>query len=260
MIFIDTHAHVYSHKFDDDREPMILRSLENGVKRIYMPNIDLESVEPMLALEAKFPGVCVPTIGLHPCDVNPDFEVVLGQMKQWMERRDFAAIGETGIDLYWDKAYLEEQREALRMQAVWAKTKQWPIILHCRESMDETIEVIGEVYDRRLTGIFHCFSGTLAQANKVREMGFYLGIGGTVTYKNSGVAEIVKQIGLDSVVLETDAPYLAPVPFRGKRNSPEHIPVIAKHLSEILGCELAEVAEKTTYNALSVFNHLDDEL
>ncbi|MCC5936392.1 MAG: TatD family hydrolase [Lunatimonas sp.] len=260
MKFIDTHAHIYSRKFDGDREEMILRSQQNGVKRIYMPNIDLDSLEPMLELEARFPGVCIPTIGLHPCDVNPDFETVLGQLKQLMDRRDFAGIGETGIDLYWDKTYVEEQKEALRMQIAWAKNKGWPIILHCRNSIAETIEVIRDAYDSSLFGIFHCFSGSVEQAGLIREMGFYLGIGGTVTYKNSGVADVVKQIGLEAVVLETDAPYLAPVPFRGKRNSPEHIPVIANHLAGVLGCGLAEVAEQTTHNALSVFNHLDDEL
>lgn len=260
MKFIDTHAHIYSRKFEGDREEMILRSQQSGVKRIYMPNIDLDSVEPMLELETRFPGLCIPTMGLHPCDVDPEFETVLGQMKQWIDRRDFAAIGETGIDLYWDKTYFEEQKEALRVQIAWAKAKEWPIILHCRDSLAQTIEVIKDAHDGKLTGIFHCFSGTLEQAHQLIKMGFYLGIGGTVTYKNSGVAEVVKQIGLAAVVLETDAPYLAPVPFRGKRNSPEHIPLIANHVAGVLDCSLSEVAERTTHNAMSVFNHLHDEL
>ncbi|EON79419.1 Putative deoxyribonuclease YcfH [Lunatimonas lonarensis] len=260
MNFIDTHAHIYSTKFGNEADSLIRQSLERGVRRIYMPNVDLDTIEPMLALEARFPGVCFPTIGLHPCDVGTDFEDVLAKMEQLMEQRDFVAVGETGIDLYWDKTFFGEQQDALKVQLGWAKSKGWPIILHCRESMAETIEVVQAAYEVGLTGIFHCFSGTVSQAREIMEMGFYLGVGGTVTYKNSGVGEVIKAVGLDAVVLETDAPYLAPIPFRGKRNSPEHIPVIAARLSEIMGCSIEEIAERTTLNALSVFNAKEDEL
>lgn len=260
MKFIDTHAHIYSRKFDHDREEVILNSRDLGVSRIYMPNIDLESIDWMLELEEKFPGLCFPTMGLHPCDVKPGFEQTLYAMEDWISRREFAAIGETGLDLYWDKTYFGEQQEALSVQIGWAKKKGWPIILHCRDSMEQVIDLVKSLHDDRLTGIFHCFSGTRDQAREITDMGFYLGIGGTATYKNSGVGDLLLEIGLDKVVLETDSPYLAPVPYRGKRNSPEYIPVIAQHLARLLGEPLEKVAEITTKNALNVFNSPGDEL
>jgi TatD DNase family protein len=254
MKFIDTHAHIYSKKFDGDRERIVAESLAEGVEKIYMPNINVPSVEDMLELEHLFPEVCVPMMGLHPCDVTQDFEKDLYIIEQWISRRDFAGIGETGIDLYWDKTHLHEQTESLKVHATWAKEKGWPLILHCRESMEETLDIIASIHDDRLFGIFHCFSGTLEQAKKIIDLGFYLGIGGTVTYKNSGLKEILPHLGVGRLVLETDSPYLAPVPYRGKRNSPSNIPVIAKEVAGILNMELTTVAEVTTENANKIFN------
>lgn len=260
MKFIDTHAHMYSHKFDSDRDEVIQRCIGSGIERIYLPNVDLQSIPGMLALEDRYPGVCFPTIGLHPCEVKPGFEDVLAQMETWIGKRTFAGIGETGIDLYWDKSTYDLQVEALKIQIEWAKNMGWPIILHCRESMEETIKVIRSEHSKNLKGIFHCFSGTLHQAREIMEMGFYLGIGGTVTYRNNGVGKVIEQIGLESVVLETDAPYLAPVPQRGKRNTPEYLPYVAEALARHLGVEVEQVASQTYFNALSVFNSLKDEL
>lgn len=260
MRFIETHAHIYSKKFEGDREKIVEESLAEGVEKIYMPNIDVPSIDDMLKLEQLFPEVCIPMMGLHPCDVKPDFAKDLYIMEEWIAKRDFAGIGETGIDLYWDKTYLSEQKESLKVHAEWAKQKGWPLILHCRESMDETLEVIEAMHDTRLFGIFHCFSGTLEQAKRIIDLGFYLGIGGTVTYKNSGLKELLPQLGIEHLVLETDSPYLAPVPLRGKRNSPSNIPLIAKEIAAILNMELGLVAAVTTKNADLLFNRLKDEL
>ncbi|MFO7823830.1 MAG: TatD family hydrolase [Cyclobacterium sp.] len=260
MKFIETHAHIYSKKFDQDRNQVIQNAIEAGIEKIFMPNIDLESIEGMLAVERDFPGVCYPMLGLHPCDVGEDFEAQLAQIESWWNKHAFCAVGETGIDLYWDKTYFEQQQESLRRHITWAKEKRLPLILHCRESMDETIALVQSMNDERLTGIFHCFSGSLEQARSITEMGFYLGIGGTLTYKNSGVGEVIAEMGLGRLVLETDSPYLAPVPFRGKRNSPEYIPHIAEKMAHFTGKSLEEVAEVTRSNALQVFKQHAHEL
>ena len=260
MNFIDTHAHIYSPKFDTDREEVIQRAVDNGVGRIYMPNIDVDSIDTMLEAELRHPDVCIPTMGLHPCDVDKDFEKQLYVMEDWLDKRSFAAIGETGLDLYWDKTFFEYQKEALRIQIDWAKEKELPIILHCRESMDETIALVKSLNDDRLSGIFHCFTGSLEQARDIVEMGFLLGIGGVATFKNGGLDKVLPELGLEHLVLETDAPYLAPAPNRGKRNSPEYIPLIAHRVADLTGSDLATVAEITNRNALSAFKKWEDEL
>jgi len=253
MNFIDTHAHIYSSKFDSDRDQILQEVLASGVSRIYMPNVDIETIEAMFSCEQKYPGVCVPMMGLHPCDVKADFQDQLKIMEDWLNRRPFAAIGEIGLDLYWDKTLFEEQKQALQIQINWAKSKNLPIVLHCRDAMDETIEIIRSNQDGKLKGIFHCFNGNLDQALAIIEMGFLLGIGGVATYKNGGLDQVIPEIGLDYLVLETDAPYLAPVPFRGKRNSPAYIPYIAEKVGDFLGISKEEVALKTTENALNLF-------
>ncbi|MFC4873065.1 TatD family hydrolase [Negadavirga shengliensis] len=260
MNLIETHAHIYSKKFDADRKEVILRSAENGVRKIYMPNIDLSSIDAMLRVEEDFPDICVPMMGLHPCDVDADFEKTLYVMEDWLNKRPFAAVGETGIDLYWDKTYFEQQQESLKIHIQWAKERALPVVLHCRESMKETIDLVKNINDDKLSGIFHCFSGTLEQAREIIDMGFYLGIGGTVTYRNSNIGEVLAAIGLEKVVLETDSPYLAPVPFRGKRNSPEYIPHIAGKIAEHTSLSVGEVADITTRNAMRIFNLSADEL
>ncbi|AWW29877.1 hydrolase TatD [Echinicola strongylocentroti] len=254
MQFIDTHAHIYSKKYDDDRDEVIERCKANGVNKIYMPNVDVESIDAMLEAEQRYPAVCVPMMGLHPCDVDKDFEKQLYVMEDWLSKRPFVAIGEIGTDLYWDKSSFDIQKEALKIQVGWAKEKQIPIVLHCRESIDETIAIIREMNDARLTGIFHCFTGTVKQAKEIIEMGFLLGIGGVSTFKNGGLDKVLPEIGLDHLVLETDGPYLAPVPYRGKRNSPEYIPIIAERVGDLTESTMDKVAKTTNVNANQLFN------
>ena len=254
MQFIDSHAHIYSNKYDSDRDDVIASCLEKGVKKIYMPNIDVESIDPMLEAEMRYPGVCIPMMGLHPCDVSKGFEKELYVMEDWLNKRPFAAVGEIGIDLYWDKTFFEQQKEALRIQITWAKEKNLPIVLHCRESLSETIALVKEEMGDGLTGIFHCFSGTESQAREIIEMGFLLGIGGVATFKNGGLDKVLPDLGLEHLVLETDGPYLAPVPYRGKRNSPEYIPLIATKVAELTHTEVESVAEVTNKNAARIFS------
>lgn len=258
MHFIDTHAHIYSKKYDDDRDEVVERCRENGVKRIYMPNVDVESIDGMLEAEQRYPDMCIPMMGLHPCDVKKDFEKQLYVMEEWISKRSFTAIGEIGTDLYWDKSTFDLQKEALQIQVAWAKEKEWPIVLHCRDSIDETIELIKMWKDEKLTGIFHCFTGTVSQAKEIIEMGFLLGIGGVSTFKNGGLDMVLPEIGLDHLVLETDGPYLAPMPHRGKRNSPEYIPLIAERVGDLTQNTLERVAEITNLNARRVFNRTEE--
>ena len=253
MNLIETHAHIYSSKFDSDRDQVMDDIRNAGIERVYMPNVDVETIDAMLACEQKYPGLCIPMMGLHPCDVKEDFQSQLYIMEEWLNKRPFAAVGEIGLDLYWDKSFFEQQKEALGIQINWAKEKDLPIVLHCRESMDETIEIIKNAQDGSLKGIFHCFTGTIDQARQIIELGFLLGIGGVSTFKNGGLDQVIPEIGLDSLVLETDAPYLAPVPFRGKRNSPAYLPIIAEKIGDYLAVSKEEVAKKTKMNALDLF-------
>ncbi len=256
MNYIETHAHIYSSKFDADRDQVIQDIREAGVERVYMPNVDVETIDAMLDCELKYPDLCIPMMGLHPCDVKADFESQLATMEDWLNKREFAAIGEIGLDLYWDKSYFEQQKEALKIQIGWAKEKSLPIVLHCRESMDESIELVQELHDGKLRGIFHCFTGSIEQARKITAMGFLLGIGGVATYKNGGLDTVIPEIGLEHLVLETDAPYLAPVPYRGKRNSPAYLPLITVKIGDFLGISQEAVALKTKENALNLFKEL----
>lgn len=256
MNLIDTHAHIYSTKFDSDRDQVIEEIRAAGVSRIYMPNVDVETIDRMLDCESRYGDLCVPMMGLHPCDVKEDFEKQLQVMEEWLNKRQFAAVGEIGTDLYWDKTTFEIQKEALRIQVGWAIEKGLPIVLHCRESIDQTIDLIEKAHDGNLRGIFHCFTGTLDQANRIIQMGFLLGIGGVVTYKNGGLDQVIPYIDLKNLVLETDAPYLAPVPHRGKRNTPAYLPEIAKKVGDLKETTLDKVAEVTTANALNLFKEI----
>ncbi len=256
MNLIDTHAHIYSTKFDSDRDQVIEEIKAAGVSKIYMPNVDVETIDRMLDCESRYGDICVPMMGLHPCDVKEDFEQQLKVMGDWLNKREFAAVGEIGTDLYWDKSTFEIQKEALQIQVGWAKEKELPIVLHCRESIDQTIELIEKAHDGKLRGIFHCFTGTLDQANRIIEMGFLLGIGGVVTYKNGGLDQVIPYIGLENLVLETDAPYLAPVPHRGKRNTPAYLQEIAKRVGDLKETSLEKIAEITSANALNLFKEI----
>lgn len=249
----DTHAHIYVKDFDADRNDMLLRAQAAGVSRIYMPNIDADSIEAMLEVELKNPATCIPMIGLHPCSVKNDFEKQLYVMEDWLRRRPFAAIGEMGTDLYWDKTYWNEQQEAFRIQAGWAKERGLPLVIHCRESIDETLELLTPFAGPEFTGIFHCFTGNAEQARKVVDLGFYIGVGGVSTFKNGGLDAVLPDVPLGRLVLETDSPYLAPVPFRGKRNEPSYLALVATRVASILGIDETELAEATTRNAAAVF-------
>ena len=256
MNLIDTHAHIYSTKFDADRDQVIQEIRAAGVERIYMPNVDVETIDRMLECESRYGDLCIPMMGLHPCDVKADYQQQLYVMEDWLSKRSFAAIGEIGTDLYWDKTTFEIQKEALNIQIAWAKIHALPIVLHCRESIDETIEIIEKAQDGTLTGIFHCFTGTLAQAQKIIQLGFLLGIGGVSTYKNGGMDLVLPFLSLENLVLETDAPYLAPVPKRGKRNTPAYLPVIAQRVGDLLQTSAQEVALATKANALNLFKEI----
>lgn len=250
---IDSHAHIYSEKFNEDRAEAIERSRQAGVSRIYMPNIDHTSIDAMLEAAEKYPAQCIPMMGLHPTSVDKHFEKELYLVEEWLGKRKFAAIGECGTDLYWDKTLLAEQQEALKVQVALAKKHQLPIVLHTRDSFDETYEILAEAQDGTLKGIFHCFSGTPEEAQRVKELGFLMGIGGVATFKNGGLDKVLPHLELDDLVLETDCPYLAPTPHRGKRNEPVYLPLIASKVAELMQQPLETVAEKTTANALNLF-------
>jgi TatD DNase family protein len=255
MTYIDTHAHLYAGQFDDDRDEMMQRAFAQGVEKIFLPNIDQGSIAGMHELVGKYPGKCYAMMGVHPCEVRKDWEKQLEDIKRFYDPNQHIAVGEIGIDLYWDKSLQAEQTAAFKAQIEWAKLEGKPIVIHSRESFDEIFAVLDELNDDRLTGIFHCFTGNSEQAKKaIGYGGFLLGIGGVVTFKNSGLVETLTEVGLEYLVLETDAPYLAPAPYRGKRNESAYIPLIAKRLSSIYGRDEVEIGEITTNNALKLFN------
>jgi TatD DNase family protein len=256
MQLIDTHAHLYSEEFNDDRSEMIQRALEAGVTRMYLPNIDSTSIDGMLALETQYPRQCLAMMGLHPCYVKENYQEELALVKSWLEKRSFPAIGEIGIDLYWDKTHVKEQEEAFLTQVEWAKQYDLPIVIHSRESMDLILELLQPIRHARLRGIFHCFSGSVQQAEAAIDLGFLLGIGGVLTFKKSGLDAVLSEIDLQHLVLETDAPYLAPTPFRGKRNESSYVLKVAEKLAEVKGVSVNEVATITTQNALQLFGTL----
>ncbi|MCU0420973.1 MAG: TatD family hydrolase [Cyclobacteriaceae bacterium] len=251
-MLIDTHAHIYAHEFETDRADMLTRAREQGITKIYMPNVDHASIDAMLEVESRWPG-CVAMMGLHPCSVKKDFEKELYRVETWLNQRAFAAIGEMGTDLYWDKTFWPQQQEAFKIQVGWAKRYQRPLVIHCRESINETLDLLEPLQDGTLTGVFHCFTGNLPQAQRMIALGFYLGIGGVATFKNGGLDQVLPEIDLQHVVLETDSPYLAPVPHRGKRNEPLYLPLIAQRISEIKSVPLSEVQRITTANAHQLF-------
>jgi TatD DNase family protein len=254
MNLIDTHCHLYLSEFDDDREAMLERAREKGVGRFYLPNIDSTVIEEMIAMEHALPGVCFPMMGLHPCSVKANYLDELSLVERWLAKRSFAAIGEIGLDFYWDKTFVKAQYEAFTRQMEWGFQYDLPIVVHSREAMRECIDTVKPFAARGLKGIFHCFGDTIALANEIINMGFYLGIGGVITYKKSGLAEVVKDIPLEYIVLETDAPYLSPVPFRGKRNESSYITYVADAIASIKQVRVEEVADITTQNALRLFD------
>ena len=252
-MYVDSHAHIYSEEFKADRQAVIEKALEAGVKKIYMPNVDHASIEPMLEAEEKYKGICIPMMGLHPCNVKKNFEKDLYEVEDWLKRRKFAAVGEIGIDLYWDTSLQAEQEEAFKIQVNLAKKYDLPIVIHCRNSFRETIELLKKIKSENQKGVFHCFSGNAEEANEVVELGFYMGIGGVTTFKNGGLDKVLSHASLEHLILETDCPYLAPVPYRGKRNEPSYIPLIAEKIGTIKNLTVEEVAAATTRNTQQLF-------
>jgi TatD DNase family protein len=254
MIFTDTHTHLYSKDFDTDRTTLIQKAIDAGITRLFMPNISSESIAGMLEVEKQFPDNCFPMMGLHPCSVGADVDAQLQTVEEWLGKRRFTAIGEIGIDLYWDKTFFKQQQDAFRKQITWAKKYALPYVIHSRNAFDETMEIVSEFKNEHIKAIFHCFSGNVQQAEQVIAAGdFKLGIGGVVTFKNSGLDKVVEAIDLKYLVLETDAPYLAPLPHRGKRNEPDYLVLVAKKIAELKNISLEEVAAVTTENSKLVF-------
>ena len=253
MILTDTHSHLYSEEFDADREEMMQRAITAGVSRFFVPAIDASCTQAMYDLEANYPSHVFLMAGLHPCYVKENFEEELAHVEMQLKNRKFVAIGEIGIDLYWDKTTLEIQKVAFKRQIQLAKKYKLPIVIHCRESFDEIFEVLETEKDSDLRGIFHCFSGTFEQAQQALSYNMKLGIGGVVTFKNGKIDQFINQIPIEELVLETDSPYLAPVPFRGKRNESSYVSLVAEKLSELYQIPALEVAKITTANAMSVF-------
>lgn len=253
LIYLDSHTHIYSESFKEDRAAVIERASELGVAKLYMPNVDVNSIDAMLEAELRYPQ-CVPMMGLHPCSVEKDFERQLYVIEEWLNKKNFVAVGEIGLDLYWDKSWYEQQQEALRIQLRWAKAKGLPVVIHTRDAMPQTLELLEQEQDGQLKGVLHCFTGTLEEAQKAIALGFYLGIGGVATFKNGGLDKVLPHVPLDRLLLETDSPYLAPVPHRGKRNSPEYIPLLARRVAELINQQLPEVAAITTANTKALFD------
>lgn len=252
-MIVDTHCHLYVDAFKNDINEVIKRAEDEGVQKFYLPAIDSSEIENMLLLEEKFPGKCLAMMGLHPCSVKENYLEELAIVKDWLTKRKFAAVGEIGLDFYWDKTFVAQQYEAFRVQIDLSLQYNLPIVIHTRDAMQEAIDVVKEFVPAGVKGIFHCFGGTIENAYEIIDAGFYLGIGGVLTYKKSGLAEVLDKIDLKHMVLETDSPYLTPVPFRGKRNESSYLKYIVEKLAEIKKVSVEEVAKITTANAEKIF-------
>jgi len=252
-LFVDTHTHLYDEQFGETRAADIQRAIDAGVSKMYMPNCDSRTIEPLMEIVAEWPQNCFPMIGIHPCYVKENYKEELAIIAQWLQKEKFAAIGEIGLDYYWDKTFVPQQKESFNIQMDWALENELAIIIHTRDSIQDGIEMVRAKQNGKLKGIFHCFGGSSEQAKQIVDLGFYLGIGGVATFKNSSLPQVLKDISLDNIVLETDAPYLAPVPYRGKRNECSYIPLIANKVAEIKECSIEEVARVTTANAKTIF-------
>ncbi len=252
-MLIDTHTHIYMEAFDDDREEVIRKAVENGVEYMILPNVDRDTVERLKTAVERHPERLFPAMGLHPTSVKEDFEDVLRDIEQEFQSRKYYAIGEIGIDLHWDKTFQKQQEEAFARQIAWGIARDLPIIIHARKSYNEIFHVLKSFRSKDVRGVFHCFSGSYEQAKQIADMGFYMGIGGVLTFKNSKLGEHIKHFALEHFLLETDAPYLAPVPYRGKRNQPAYVRLVARKMADIFNIEIEKVAKITTNNAKKLF-------
>lgn len=253
MPFIDTHAHIYDKQFKEDIAEVMERCLEAEVRQVFMPNIDHTSIDDMLELENRYPLQCNAMMGLHPCSVNKHFEQELYIVEEWLNRRSFIAVGEIGLDYYWDTSFKEQQKEAFSVQIDFAKQFQIPIVIHTRDSFEDAITIVEKKKNENLKGVFHCFTGTVEDAKRIASIGFHIGLGGVSTFKNAKLHEVIPEINLNTTVLETDSPYLAPVPNRGKRNEPAYIPLIARKIGEYKKLSQEEIGAVTTQSALALF-------
>lgn len=253
MNLIDTHTHLFSSQFEEDRHQIVQNAIDSGVSKMLLPNINSQTIDAMHQLCTDFPMHCFPMMGLHPCDVNENYLEELLIIKSYLEKGKYIAVGEIGIDLYWDKKTLVQQKAAFLQQLIWAKEYDLPVVIHIRESFDEVFEIVNEVNDDRLRGVFHCFTGTKQQAERAIDMGFLLGIGGVVTFKNSGLDQTLSHISAEYLLLETDSPYLAPSPYRGQRNDSSKLPLIAQKVAQIYDMSLEQLANITTNNAKLLF-------
>lgn len=253
FMLIDTHSHIYSDEFNGEFDEIIRRSVESGVGKILLPNIDSSSIKMLLEISKRYKNICYPMIGIHPTSVNEDFEDELEVFEYWLNKQKFVGIGEIGIDLYWDDTFREEQEFVFRRQLKYAKKLDLPVSVHIRESFDIVLENIKKEYFKGMKGVFHCFTGNADQAKEVIDLGFKIGVGGIVTFKNSGIDKMVAQLKPEDIVLETDAPYLAPVPYRGKRNESSYLVHVLKKVAEIYGIPEQQMADITTQTATSLF-------
>ena len=253
MILTDTHSHLYDNKFTEDQKEVIERAFEEDVQRIFLPNVDQHTVKGMMDIVKQYPDKCFAMMGLHPCHVKADYKEELAVLKAHLDTDKFCAVGEIGMDLYWDKTFLEEQKDAFRTQIHWAKEKGLAIAIHCRDAFDEIFEILESERDEKLRGIFHCFTGSLEQAHQAINLNFYLGVGGVVTFKKAGLDKVIEQIDLKHLVIETDSPYLAPSPNRGKRNESSYLVHIAQKIADLHQVSIHAVAEITTENSKKIF-------
>ncbi len=259
MKLIDSHTHLYLQEFDKDRKEIIDRALNNGVEKMLLPNIDASTIEDMLEMTRDYKGICYPMAGLHPTSVRENFHEELSKIESYLQTNSLIAIGEIGMDLYWDKTFKEEQVKAFETQIGWAKSHEIPVVIHCRDAFKEIYEVLDSSFYNGMSGVFHSFTGTKEDVKKIREYDFYFGINGIVTFPNSNLPEIVKEIPVDRILVETDSPFLSPVPKRGKRNESANIVFIAEKLAEIYGLDPDKFKKQTISNTMNLFNKLNDE-
>jgi TatD DNase family protein len=252
-MYIDTHTHLYEEQLNADETDMIQRAIDAGVGKMYIPNCDSSTIVPMMRIAAAWPANCYPMMGLHPCYVKDNYKDELAIAEAWLAKEKFYAVGEIGLDYYWDKTHVAQQQEAFAMQIDWALQYKLPIVIHSRESTQDCIDIVRGKQNGQLYGVFHCFSGTIDEAKQIIDLGFYLGIGGVVTFKKSNLPDIIKETGLQHIVLETDSPYLAPMPYRGKRNESAYMPLIAQKIGDVMQLSREEVARITTANAEKLF-------
>ncbi|MDF9400650.1 MULTISPECIES: TatD family hydrolase [Vibrio] len=250
---IDTHAHIYAAEFDHDRDEVVQRAKTQGIEKILLPNINLDSIQPMLATEAAYPDICHSMMGLHPCYVDENVAQTLTVIESWFDKHPFIAVGEIGIDLYWDKTFKAQQEKAFITQLNWAKERDLPVVIHTRDSINETLQLLTKEQDGSLAGVFHCFGGSIEEAKAINDLGFHLGLGGVSTFKNGGMDVVIPQLNLQWVILETDCPYLAPVPHRGKRNEPAYTQLVAQRVAQLTDRSLDEIQTITNLNANSLF-------